>query len=63
MSVDTYLKGKRIGNRYRRYYPEGVEILVANTLSNWATSVDLDVRRFLLWMRVKPIVEHKHLPT
>ena len=25
--------------------------------------VDLDVRRFLLWRRVKPIVEHKHLPT
>ena len=63
MSVDTYLKGKRTSGRYRRYDVEGVEFLVANTLSNWAQRVDLDVRRFLLWRRVKPRVEHQHRPT
>lgn len=63
MSVDTYLKGKKIGNKYRRYKSEGVEILVANTLSGWAESVRLDVRRFLLWRRIKPQVMHKHRPT
>ncbi len=63
MSVDTYLQGKRIGDRYRSFHTGGVEILVANTLSSWAQQVTLDVRRFLIWRRVKPIVEHKHLPT
>ena len=63
MSVDTYLKGKQIGNKYRRYKADGVEILVANTLTGWAESVRLDVRRFLLWRRIKPMVMHKHRPT
>jgi len=63
VSVDTYLKGKQVGNKYRRYKTDGVEILVANTLSGWAEAVRLDVRRFLLWRRVKPVVMHKHRPT
>lgn len=63
MSVDTYLKGKKIDNRYRRHKLDGVEILVANTLSNWAESVVVDVKRFLLWSRLKPVVNHKHRPT
>ena len=63
MSVDTYLKGKRMSGNYRRYDVAGVEFHVANTLSNWAERVDLDVRRFLVWRRVKPRVEHQHRPT
>jgi hypothetical protein len=63
VSVDTYLKGKKIDNRYRRHKTDGVEILVANTLSNWAESVAVDVKRFLIWSRLKPMVQHKHRPT
>lgn len=63
MSVDTYLKGKKLDNRYRRFKTDGVEILVANTLLNWAQSVTLDLRRFLIWKRLRPLVEHKHHPT
>ena len=63
MSVDTYLKGKKITNKYRRYKQDGVEVLVANTLSGWAEAVQLDVGRFLLWRRLKPMVMHKHRPT
>ena len=63
MSVDTYLKGKKIDNRYRRHKLDGVEILVANTLSSWAESVVVDVKRFLIWSRLKPMVMHKHRPT
>lgn len=63
MSVDTYLKGKKIDNRYRRHQTDGVEILVANTLSGWAESVAVDVKRFLIWKKLQPIVQHKHRPT
>ena len=63
MSVDTYLKGKRVAKKYRSYRQEGVEILVANPLSSWAESVRLDTKRFLLWNRLKPLVLHKHRPT
>ena len=63
MSVDTYLKGKKMDSRYRRHQLDGVEILVANTLSSWAESVVVDVKRFLLWRRLKPMVLHKHRPT
>lgn len=63
MSVDTYLKGKKIDNRYRRHKTDGVEILVADTLASWAESVVVDVRRFLIWSRLRPIVQHKHRPT
>ena len=63
MSVDTYLKGKKIDNRYRRHKLGGVEVLVANSLSNWAESVAVDVTRFLLWSRLRPMVNHKHRPT
>jgi len=63
VSVDTYLKGKKMDNRYRRHKLDGVEILVANTLSSWAESVVVDVKRFLLWRRLKPMVLHKHRPT
>lgn len=63
MSVDTYLKGKKMDNRYRRYKMDGVEILVANTLSSWAESVVVEAKRFLLWRRLKPMVMHKHRPT
>ncbi len=63
MSVDTYLKGKKLEKKYRRYRQDGVEILVANSLSSWAEAVHLDVGRFLLWRRLKPRVMHKHRPT
>ena len=63
MSVDTYLKGKKVDNKYRRYRRDGVEILVANSLSNWAESVRIDTKRFLVWHRLKPLVMHKHRPT
>jgi hypothetical protein len=63
VSVDTYLKGKAISGKYRRFRQEGVEVLVANSLSSWAESVRLDTKRFLLWKRLKPMVLHKHRPT
>lgn len=63
MSVDTYLKGKRIDNRYQRFNVAGSEVLVAFSLINWSQGVTLDSRRFLFWHRFKPIVEHRHHPT
>ncbi len=63
MSVDTYLKGKRIGGNYSRHESSGVEILVANALTRWGTRLTLDVKRFLVWRKFKPLVEHQHHPT
>jgi hypothetical protein len=63
VSVDTYLKGKRLQNRYQRFDVGGNEVLVAFSLINWSESVTLDARRFLLRHRLKPIVEHRHHPT
>ncbi len=63
MSVDTYLKGKTIAGRYRRFDTGGVQILVANTLVGWAEDVTLDAPRFLLRRRLKPTVRHQHHPT
>lgn len=63
MSVDTYLEGKHTGGRYSRFREGDVEILVANSLTGWAETVQLDVRRFLFWKRLKPRVLHKHRPT
>ncbi len=63
MSVDTYLKGKQIDGRYSRYEDAGVVVLVADSLTRWATRVTLDAPRFLLWRRLKPVVEHQHHPT
>ncbi len=63
MSVDTYLKDKQIDGRYSRYDERDVTVLVADTLTKWATRVTLDAPRFLLWRRLKPVVEHQHHPT
>jgi hypothetical protein len=63
VSVDTYLKGKKVADKYRRHRQGGVEILVANSLASWAESVRLETKRFLIWSRLKPMVMHKHRPT
>ncbi len=63
MSVDTYLKGKRIDGNYSRHRAGEVEVLVANTLTRWGTRLTLDAPWFILGRRLKPQVEHEHHPT
>lgn len=62
MSVDTYLKGKTL-TRYRSVEQDDVKILVANSLLQWAASVYLDTKQFLIWKSFNVAVEHKHAPT
>ena len=67
MSVDTYLKGKNT-SRYRRVEHEGLEFLVAPTLVAQARTINLDVRRSLIFWRsfqieVVPREDHFHGPT
>ncbi len=47
MSVDTNTKGKSLGS-YRRVSRDGVELLLAPKLAQYATTVRLDARRKLL---------------
>ena len=63
MSVDTYLKGKRMTGRYDRMESAGVTVLVARTLSSWATGARLDMGGIPPFRRLKPVVEHRHHPT
>ena len=64
MSVDTHLKGKRIGTNYRRFGEElGVEILVAKSLISFAYGVQLDTRWGVFGKRIKARVDHKHRPS
>ncbi len=62
MSVDTYLKGKNIAP-YRAVTFEGLKILVASSLMQWAESVRLGVSQFLIWKSFEVEVEHRHGPT
>ena len=62
MSVDTHLVGKNL-TKYQRYQEREVVVLVSHSLLGWAYGIKLEAKRFLLWGRVKPIVEHKHRPT
>ncbi len=63
MSVDTYLKGKQTLGRYDSFEAGGVKVLVAKTLSNWAQAATLDMRGFLMFRRLRPVVAHQHHPT
>ena len=60
MSVDTYLRGKRVFGRYDSFDVGGVRVLVAKTLSNWAQAAALDMRGVPVFRRLKPVVEHQH---
>jgi hypothetical protein len=62
VSVDTHLIGKNL-TKYKRYQEGDVEVLISHSLLGWAYGVHLEAKRFLLWQRVKPMVEHKHRPT
>ena len=62
MSVDTYLKGKNLAP-YQTVEHDGVKILVAPALTNWAASVQLHVKQFLIWKSFQVEAEHRHAPT
>lgn len=62
MSVDTYLKRKNL-SRYRPLELEGVKLLIAPSLANWAEAVQLDVKQFLVWKSFNVAAipnEHQH---
>ncbi len=62
MSVDTYLKGKRL-SPYHAVEQDGVRILVAPKLIEWAAAVRLEVKQFLIFKSFDVGAEHKHAPT
>ena len=62
MSVDTYLKKKNL-SRYTRVQQGDIELLVTPVLADWATRVEVQASRFLLWRRVEVWAEHPHPPT
>jgi hypothetical protein len=65
VSVDTYLKGKRI-NGYVSISEGDLRLLVSQTLYREAESVRLDVSEFLLWRKINavavPRADHFHSP-
>ena len=48
MSVDTYLRGKNIAG-YQRVSQDGVEVLIAPSLAGMSESIDLRLKRFLMF--------------
>ena len=62
MSVDTYLKGKNLAP-YRTVEQDGVKILVAPKLIQWAATVQVGVKQFLIFKSIEVGAEHKHAPT
>jgi len=62
VSVDTYLKGKNL-SPYRAVEQDGVKILVAPNLIQWAAAVHLGVKQFLMFKSFEVGAEHKHAPT
>ena len=62
MSVDTYLKGKNL-EAYERVEQDGVEILVAPQLAQWAQNTRVDTKTGLLRERFSISVDHRHQPT
>ncbi len=65
MSVDTYLKGKNITRGYQVVEHQGVKILVAAALAQWAKEVWVGTSRFLFWRSIEIDAEprHEHGPT
>ncbi len=61
MSVDTYLKRKKLDG-YLRATVEDVKILTSRTMSTWGKTIWLDTKNFLLWKSfdvwVEPIGAH-----
>ena len=62
MSVDTYLKGKNLAP-YRTVEQDGVKILVAPKLIQWAAAVQVGVKQFRIFKSFEVGAEHKHAPT
>jgi hypothetical protein len=62
VSVDTYLKKKNL-SRYNRVQHGDIEILVTPVLAQWATRVEIEANRFLLWKRFEVWADHRHRPT
>lgn len=62
MSVDTYLKGKNL-SAYQRVEQDGVAVLIAPALTQWASSTVVDARRGVMRERFAVGVDHKHQPT
>ena len=62
MSVDTYLKGKNLAP-YRTVEHDGVKILVAPKLIQWAAAVQVGVKQFLIFKAFEVGAEQNHAPT
>lgn len=69
MSVDTYLRGKRL-DAYQTFRvadensDEPVKVLVSQKMAMWSRGLAIGIRRFLIWdsfdVRVVPV--HAHAP-
>lgn len=64
MSVDTYLKRKNLAP-YSAIQHEGVKIMVATSLVQWAQAVQIGVRQgwFSKSFDVEAIPSHEHGPS
>jgi hypothetical protein len=62
VSVDTYLKRKNL-SRYQPLQLDDIEVLVTPQLRQWASRVEIEVHRFLLWKRFDVFADHRHQPT
>ena len=62
MPVGTHTKGRRL-ERYQRLETGGIGVLIALTLPQWASRIEVDATRFLFWRRFDVLTEHRHQPT
>ena len=66
MSVDTYLKRKRL-DRYRKFKRGEFEVLLAPVLNRAAKGVHFELKRRLfgrtLAVEIEPLQDHFHSPT
>ena len=44
-------------------FSEDIEVLVTPVLAQWATRVEVEANRFLLWKRFEVWADHRHRPT
>ena len=68
MSVDTYLRGKKLDS-YRSFQittddDEPVKVLVSQKMAQWSRGLAIGIRKFLIWesFDIQVIPVHSHAP-
>ena len=68
MSVDTYLRGKKL-DAYRAFRLAGdddepVNVLVSQKMAQWSRGLAIGIRKFLIWesFDIQVIPVHQHAP-